>query len=137
MKLQHVQPQFISIIADDLTSHFNRLVKRSEDRSWTLHGIFHKVYAGEWHLWLVQDDDNSLNGIALTQTNLDMSGRPVCHILGLTGKGWKHWGPELLSSFEQEAIKNGVYAIEWEGREGWLPLLPDYKKARVAMRKVL
>lgn len=137
MKLKHVQPEFAHVIADDLIPHLQRIVDRSDDGSWTIHGIFHRIYSGQWMLWLVQNDDNTLNGIAVTQTVPDMQNRLVCHILFLVGSGWKDWGPDLLSSFEQEAFKNGIYAVEWEGREGWSPLLKDYKKARVVMRKVL
>lgn len=137
MKLRHIQPQFIPIIADELIPFFKRNEERSLDQSITVHGIFRMLYSGEWTLWVIQDDENYLKGVACTHPSYDMMNRIVMNIAILSGDGWDEWGMDTLAEFEKEAAKNGVYSIEWEGREGWIAKVPGYTKVRTVMRKVL
>lgn len=137
MKLSHIQPKFIPMIAEDLIPYFKQSEERAGDGSVTVQGILHMIYSGQWSLWIVQDDDNRLKGVGCTLTTTDMVGHLVSHIMLLIGDNFDEWGLELLGEFEELALKNGVYSIEWEGREGWIRKIPGYTKVRTVMRKVL
>lgn len=49
----------------------------------------------------------------------------------------KKWGRQLLAELEKLAVRNGVKAIEIEGRRGWQRFLPDYTLQRVIIGKDL
>lgn len=137
MKLSHIRPQFVPMIAEDVAPYFKMMEDRTPDRSLHVHGIFHMIYSGQWSLWIIQDDDNVLQGVATSMVTTDMMGRRVAHIMTLSGRDWDKWGMEVLAEFERLAKENGAYSVEWEGRDAWMRKVPGYEVVRTVMRKVL
>lgn len=137
MKLSFIQPQFVPMIADDITPFFKMNEDRTPDGSVNVHGIWRMIYSGQWSLWVIQNDENRVVGVATSAVTVDMIGRRVANIMTLSGEGWDEWGMEALAEFERQAKENGAYSVEWEGREAWMKKVPGYEVVRIVMRKVL
>lgn len=92
------------------------------------------VRGGNAYLWLAVDSD-SVIAAAVTKVTQDDGGR-LCTIVACAGHDWKKFGP-LIAGLEAYARAEGCGRIEICGRPGWRRRLPDYRLAKIVIRKRL
>jgi len=86
------------------------------------------------YLWLAVEDGAVL-AAAVTKVTQEDGGR-LCTIVACGGRDWKKFG-RLIAGLEAYARAEGCAAIEICGRPGWRRRLPDYRLAKVVIRKRL
>jgi len=86
------------------------------------------------YLWVAIEDGGIL-AAAVTQVT-DPKDCRLCTIVACGGHDWERFG-HLIEGLEKYARAEGCTRIEIAGRPGWLRRLPDYKLAKVVIRKEL
>ena len=85
-------------------------------------------------LWLAIESGSVL-AAAVTKVTQD-NGERLCTIVACAGHDWTKFGP-LIAGLEAYARAERCAAIEICGRPGWMRRLPDYRLAKVVIRKRL
>lgn len=93
------------------------------------------VRAANAYLWLAIDS-NSVIAAAVTKVTQADDGERLCTIVACAGHDWTKFGP-LIAGLEAYARAELCAAIEICGRPGWRRRLPDYRLAKVVIRKRL
>ena len=116
--------------------HVSHLVRRAMARGRM--GCFADVEAdvlgANAYLWLAIDSGSVL-AAAVTKVTAE-NGERLCTIVACAGHEWKKFGP-LIAGLEAYARAEGCVAIEICGRPGWRRRLPDYRLAKIVIRKRL
>lgn len=122
MKISLVLPDDLKSFHDEnweeVSLHLQSPVEQSGGR-YTLEDVFHCIYKGEYHLWIVFDSDK-LNIIAAAVTGFTDYPRKrmlTGHFLG--GSRMDEWVEEMDTIFERWARDHGAKGIELTGRKGW------------------
>ena len=86
------------------------------------------------YLWLAIDG-GAVRAAAVTKVTQD-DGARLCTIVACAGDGWSRFGG-LIAGLEAYARAEGCATIEICGRPGWRRRLPDYRLAKIVIRKQL
>jgi hypothetical protein len=92
------------------------------------------VLTANAYLWLAIESGSVL-AAAVTQVTQDKD-RRLCTIVACGGHDWARWGA-LIEGLESYARAERCGRMEIAGRPGWLKRLPDYRLAKVVIRKEL
>ena len=90
------------------------------------------VLTANAYLWLAIESGAVL-AAAVTQV-AQQEGHRVCTIVACGGRDWRRWGA-LIAGLEDYARAEGCARVEIAGRPGWRRRLPDYRLAKIVMRK--
>jgi hypothetical protein len=86
------------------------------------------------YLWLAIDSGSMLAAAVTKVTQAD--DERLCTIVACAGHDWNKFGP-LIAGLEAYARAEGCAAVQICGRPGWRRRLPDYRLARIVIRKRL
>lgn len=92
------------------------------------------VLSANAYLWLAVESGSVL-AAAVTQVTQQKDHR-LCTIVACGGHGWERWGA-LIAGLENYARAESCRRMEIAGRPGWLKRLPDYRLAKIVIRKEL
>jgi hypothetical protein len=116
--------------------HVSHLIRRAMERGGM--GRFADVERDVLHanayLWLAVESGSVL-AAAVTQVTQEKDHR-LCTIVACGGHDWTRWGA-LIEGLETYARAENCRRMEIVGRPGWLKRLPDYRLAKIVIRKEL
>ena len=92
------------------------------------------VLGNNSYLWLAMEDGSVL-ATAVTKVTTEKDHR-LCTIVACGGHDWERWG-WMIEGLEQYARAEDCKRIEIAGRPGWLRRLPEYRLAKIVIRKEL
>ncbi len=92
------------------------------------------VLGANAYLWLAIEGGCVL-AAAVTKVTAE-SGERLCTIVACAGERWDKFG-RLIAGLEDYARAENCAAIEICGRPGWRRRLPDYRLAKIVIRKTL
>jgi hypothetical protein len=121
---------------EEIWPHVSHLIRRAmaRGRMGRFADVAADVRGANAYLWLGVDG-NTIIAAAVTKVTQDDGGR-LCTIVACGGHDWRKFGP-LIAGLEAYARAEGCAAIEICGRPGWRRRLPDYRLAKVVIRKKL
>jgi hypothetical protein len=116
--------------------HISHMIARAMDRGGMgrFEDVERDVLGNNSYLWLAMEG-NSLLASAVTKVTTEKLYR-LCTIVACCGHDWERWGM-LIEGLERYARAEGCERIEICGRPGWLKRLPDYRLAKIVIRKEL
>lgn len=119
--------QFIQPFAEQIAGRF--------PEEWPVPVILAAAGAEELLLWIIWDEHSRKPfGCVATRVITKASGKRVLDIAWTAGEQRNLWLP-LLSTLEQWARDHGCEGVEFLGRWGWSPDLPDYRCQKMAVFK--
>ena len=136
MELKWLQPEGVQIFYSQIQPLLSMVCEELSDTAITEQGVLRMFYSGAWTCWLVLNEGKVV-GVGATASYADLKLRPVMDIKFFGGPGWFEWGPQALETLEHQAKENGIYSVEFEGRDGWTRVLKDYKRVRSVFKKVI
>jgi hypothetical protein len=116
--------------------HVAHLIRRAMERGGMgrFDDVERDVLGANAYLWLAIDEGAVL-AAAVTQVTQQQDHR-LCIIVACGGRDFTRWG-YLIEGLEDYARAENCARIEIAGRPGWLRLLPDYRLAKIVIRKDL
>ncbi len=116
--------------------HVAHLIRRAMERGGMgrFADVERDVLSANAYLWLAIESGAVL-AAAVTQVTQAKDHR-LCTIVACGGCDWARWGT-LIEGLEAYARAENCRRIEIAGRPGWLRRLPDYRLARIVIRKEL
>jgi hypothetical protein len=116
--------------------HVSHLIRRAMARGGMgrFADVERDVLAANAYLWLAIEAGAVL-AAAVTQV-AQADDQRLCTIVACGGHDWIRWGG-LIAGLEDYARAEHCARIEIAGRPGWLRRLPDYRLAKVIIRKEL
>lgn len=118
--------ELISQYKDDILAAFAKLAKRFP-ADVTVESLFRDAVTGNKALWLVLDDENRFQSLAMTQiaTN-EATGQKFAKVMDLAGKDHRVWSDELNKALEDWGREHGADWFAIEGRPGWGRVAEQY-----------
>jgi hypothetical protein len=116
--------------------HVSHMIARAMERGGMgrFEDVEHDVLTANAYLWLAIEGSSVLAS-AVTKVTAEKDHR-LCTIVACGGHDWEHWGA-LIEGLENYARAEGCKRSEICGRPGWLKRLPDYRLAKIVIRKEL
>jgi hypothetical protein len=116
--------------------HVGHLIRRAMERGrmGRFEDVETDVLGSNAYLWLAIDSGSVL-AAAVTKVTAE-NGERLCTIVACGGHDWKKFGG-LIAGLETYARAEGCRRMEIAGRPGWLRRLPDYRLAKIVIRKEL
>jgi hypothetical protein len=116
--------------------HVAHLIRRAMERGGLgrFEDVERDVLSANAFLWLAIESGSVL-AAAVTQVTQQNDHR-LCVIVACGGHDWKKFGG-LIAGLEAYARAEGCRRMEIAGRPGWLRRLPDYRLAKIVIRKEL
>jgi hypothetical protein len=116
--------------------HVAHVIRRAMERGGLgrFEDVERDVLSVNAYLWLAIESGSVL-AAAVTQVTQAKDHR-LCTIVACGGHDWKKFG-RLIAGLETYARAEGCRRMEIAGRPGWLRRLPDYRLAKIVIRKEL
>lgn len=116
--------------------HISHLIERAMERGrmGRFEDVERDVLSANAYLWLAIESGSVL-AAAVTQVTQQKDHR-LCTIVACGGQDWERWGA-LIEGLENYARAESCRRMEIAGRPGWLKRLPDYRLAKIVIRKDL
>ena len=116
--------------------HVAHLIRRAMERGGMgrFADVERDVLGANAYLW-VAIDEGAVLAAAVTQVTQERDHR-LCTIVACGGRDFTRWGG-LIAGLEDYARAENCKRIEIAGRPGWRRRLPDYRLAKVIIRKEL
>jgi hypothetical protein len=120
----------------DVWPHVSHLIRRAMERGGMgrFEDVERDVLSANAYLWLAIESGSVL-AAAVTQVTQEKDHR-LCTIVACGGHHWTRWGG-LIEGLESYARAENCRRMEIAGRPGWLERLPDYRLAKIVIRKEL
>ena len=121
---------------ENIWPHVAHLVRRAMERGGMgrFADVERDVLGANAYLWVALEQGAVL-AAAVTQVTQE-NDRRLCTIVACGGRDFARWGG-LIAGLEDYARAENCKRIEIAGRPGWRRRLPDYRLAKVVIRKEL
>jgi hypothetical protein len=116
-----VPPLQVQVVWEQIEHMLAPAIETSNGR-WTMESMYKNLTAGHKHLWLIFDETNSIDSVAVTQV-VEYPVKRMLSIEFLGGNNIEKWVYkllEVLNSFAQDARCGGIEATARFGFWKWL-----------------
>ena len=117
-----IPPEAVKLRADEMKPLIERIAKKLPRGALTFYGVLEKFMKGEWTCLVRTDENGRIVQLGATATYPDMEGKLVMQIMFIVG-GTLEDVMEAHDEIERKCRENGIEAIEFIGRDGWLPMM--------------